>query len=803
MKRKLGRVKVILTAAILALCLGTAVTASAEAPRTETVTGYQMILDAAAAQGEATDGTLIRYNIKHGDASGGEPQKFTTASSDAGSGALGDVTSTTAAWASWGVGGKWQLFSAKDDGILFEIVAKENLSLTIEKVMGDIGWVEPAVLSVYGKDAEGGMHLLKQVAFTQATQGDKSLYGGTFQMLKGETLYYQFCFEWEGGRNMQGPPQFTATETDGSGGGVGDIANYIARVQERFDAFAATLAEDDYEAGAWEAVRAEIAAFTEKLADCKTIGDVDDLYSASVTAIESVKPKLAVYKTRKAAALTAYIETLGRDNYDATGIDTLEAKVTAFTDAVADADGYDAVDAAYEAAKTGMDGVRVKLPLYAQNLKALLDKRVAALNGTCTFDEAGAAALEDAVAAFAAASAGFAGYEAADAAYAECLAAISAVVPLTEKFKMSDTVTAVINNTYEPAAYTLASYGFYYGTLDAQKKFTVHTGDGTGSADDALLQGQTAVKRWQLEAAPGTDVIMKLTAARNISLTYTHRATDFPDGLVWSTHTGLRFVTEDTEGTRYVVRNTLLASTMPENAYSLTVHLAAGESFYIDYYALNAWGSIDFEPNFTASTVGYDAELRPDYAALREMEADKTQKCAALDAYVDGLVETDFSFANWSRILALLDEGKANVAAAQDVDTLASAYAAADAALKGVMTLAQEAEALAAYKTQKLGELKSFVDSLDRDAYTEAEWAEVQKAVETFESALDGYTTATKVDVGFAAAKANVEAVSSTASKKGCGCGGAVSAGALALGLPFMVAALLIALKRKSKTGER
>lgn len=799
--------KPILTALLcllLALSLSSAVVAFAddatEPPATQAVEGYTMIIQSAKAKGAGVAGTLFDYNLKHGNVLEGNVVAFTeaeTASSGDGQGWLGVAN----AFADWGEKGKWQLGSINNEGIMFEIVAKQNITLQIEKTMGDIGWPDPGVLSIYGKAGAQGI-LLKQVTFDADIAKDKSVYGGTFPMQAGETLYWQFKFEWGGEiRQVQGPPSFTATASSSDVGVLGALENAKAACKEKFAAFIVDYQEDYFSPENWAIVAEKINGFDDAIDALTTIAAVEAYYDTIVSELEAIKPSLDVYKTRAVTALTAYIDTLGRDKYNAAGIAALESIVETFETAVAatDVDSAEKVDALLAAAKADMRAVAVKPDVRANELQALLETKINRLKNTTvyTFSADDLATIDAALETYKAGKETFADNAAAEAAYATAVAAIDACIPQRELVHIYDAVSRTIANDYGDVEFTLIDVGLFYGSVEDPKRFTHHEGDGSGSAADVLIEGKTAIKRWQIEADAGKAVVIKATAKQNVKLSLTHRATDWENGIVWSTHTAFRFMAIDEAGTPFVLKKTPVASTMPENHYAISVHLKAGDSFYIEYYTNNEWGTLDFQPDLTANTTEYNADERPDYQAMRDMQARKDEMCDALDTYFASLAEDDFSLGNWERLKSLLQEAKAAIGEAQDAATLEQVYTTADADIKAVPTVAQEAAALETYKTEKLAELNDYVAALTRKSYTDDEWATVEAAVDTFETALAACSTKTKVDVAFAAAKYSIDAV--TPSAKGCGCGGAVGTASGAAVLLLGIALAAFAKRRACK----
>ena len=182
-------------------------TVNAEDKITETVTYTDMIVRTALNNGEMyTDGKLADYSIVHGKVSTNSINKFTTCIGNAASwtGSLG--TSSDDAYATNG-----QINTINDDGVIAMVTAKEDIEININKEK-DGGWTQVCTLSIYKGDSLG-ISELKVVEL-----GDPSPvsdYNFTYDLLKGETLYYEFRMPWGGvHRNLQELPTFTFTQKE-------------------------------------------------------------------------------------------------------------------------------------------------------------------------------------------------------------------------------------------------------------------------------------------------------------------------------------------------------------------------------------------------------------------------------------------------------------------------------------------------------------------------------------------------------------------------------------------------------------
>ena len=210
MVNKKVRMTALISLGFLTFCsllVNKANTVKAEDKVTETASYTDMIVRTALNNGEMyTGGKLADYAIVHGKVSTKIINKFTTCIGNASSwtGSLG--TTSDNAFATNG-----QINTLNDDGVIAKVTAKEDIEININKEK-DGGWTQVCTLSIYKGDSLG-ISELKVVEL-----GDPSPvsdFNFTYDLLKGETLYYEFRMPWGGShRNMQELPIFTFTQKE-------------------------------------------------------------------------------------------------------------------------------------------------------------------------------------------------------------------------------------------------------------------------------------------------------------------------------------------------------------------------------------------------------------------------------------------------------------------------------------------------------------------------------------------------------------------------------------------------------------
>ena len=217
MVNKKVRITTLLSLGFLTFCsllVNKTNTVNAEDKITETVAYTDMIVRTALNNGEMyTDGKLANYAIVHGKVSANNINKFTTCIGNAASwtGSLGTSTDDAYASKTDTEGVPNAIYTVRDDGIIAKITAKEDIEVLINREE-KIGWEDPCILGIYKEDTLGITTLKEYSIPGNSVASD---YNFTYDLLKGETLYYEFRMPWDGShRNMQKLPTFTFTQKE-------------------------------------------------------------------------------------------------------------------------------------------------------------------------------------------------------------------------------------------------------------------------------------------------------------------------------------------------------------------------------------------------------------------------------------------------------------------------------------------------------------------------------------------------------------------------------------------------------------
>ena len=173
----------------------------------ESASAQDMVVRTALNGGKAYSGKLVDYQVVHGNVANKSINAFTTYEGNANewTGSLG--TSADSAY-----GNHWSFYSLKNDGVIFKVVAKADINISISQSSVS-GWVDGANLTMYKEAADGTISTLKTTALTDSSTTED--FDGNFDIASCETFYWEFRFEWDGShRNTQTLPSFTFTEIE-------------------------------------------------------------------------------------------------------------------------------------------------------------------------------------------------------------------------------------------------------------------------------------------------------------------------------------------------------------------------------------------------------------------------------------------------------------------------------------------------------------------------------------------------------------------------------------------------------------
>ena len=355
----------------------------------------------------------------------------------------------------------------------------------------------------------------------------------------------------------------------------------------------------------------------------------------------------------------------------------------------------------------------------------------------------------------------------------------------------------------------LVNWQFLYGEdLDSLQKFD--SADlGAMEADNMLYVGAKAdpscfVKRWQWRVSNPNIVALRFTANVDCYIDPFNPLIE----LSYVAQAYVRTVVENEAGIRITRKTYVPKVKNQEGAYFNPEHLKAGDTLYIilepiernagSYpHTLEMTGVAGDTVKFNISVEAYDETLRADYAAEERLIAYRAEKAQEIKDYVAAMDLKQYSMAN----RMLIQEYAANIVGTLErldsIEKIDEAVASVKATIDGVKTIAQEAEELAAYKTEMKAAIAAYANQAD---YTTENWAKVSGYVDTAIKAIDAAKSKSSVDTAVKAAQNRIDKVPK-GGKKGCGCGSAAGAGGgIVLAAALLGAAVILTLRKKKIT---
>lgn len=379
----------------------------------------------------------------------------------------------------------------------------------------------------------------------------------------------------------------------------------------------------------------------------------------------------------------------------------------------------------------------------------------------------------------------------------------------TESLDYSTMVSEEVVAGGAPISKTLVDYQFLFGDFEngSLQAFSKWFGDGSGTPDDSLASpadvttpdnGQNVLWRWQWRATATSATVLKITAKENMRLDITQRDTLTDQ---WATHSAFRFIAENPDGIRMVVRRMDVAATMDPDTVKTTVHLAKGDTLYIVYAIMNGdpgTATASFIPQFGMDTAAYDEAQRPEYETVTALETLKEEKAAALqEKYTEMVGDGEaYSTARAAELEGIVDEAVESFADLSSEEEVNAAFEEATAKMDAVPTLAKEQEELQAYMTQQKNDLAGYAQKED---YSTKNWKVVEEYLTQANAALDEAQTAAAVNTIIARAKANIDSV---AKKEGPGMMPWIIGGAVVLAAAVAAVVILVVVRKKRARGK-
>ncbi len=757
----------------------------------ESMSATDMVIFTAQQNGGAYSGyKLVNTQVLHGYVGGGSINAFTTYTYDgnAWAGTLGAEGDDCY------INPHWKVFTLNNDGAIFKVTAKENISVDITKTVTGGDWVDAVTLSVYRETVDGtvsSVYLKELKSDTTAAE-----YSGTYSLNKGETLYYELRFQWTGDhRNIINLPTFTFTQIEGGEEGGNTPAPEPADLSQETTV---TMKQLVKELAIGEGKDVSLKEAEANIYQGKPNGTYDKFNSYTYDAEKEscLLSNAGVWEGEDMAAVTDWrIKTTSSSWVVFSFTAKTDLKLTISHPALtADNSWIDQYGQFFSLSLKNNDQVFEQwnreissLPRDADeyggsiHLKAgdtalwtfgstIADQRLLEIYPTFVTDSSSFDVNE---------------YE-------------KEMVIASDSLYLWDGVTEEINHNYGVIDSQLMSYQYLVGTPTMSYPCTYHEGDGEGKENDSIWDSATkkaGFQRWQIQCDQGLDAMIKMTVKADVSITITHTA-------IWqsawsSTNSAIRYYAIDEEGTMALLKTIVIYDNSPENAYGITVSLKAGQTLLMDYYTLDGeWYSVNFAPHYELDSTAFEENDVPDFEAVKILNQYAAEKKEALDDHIVELGEENYSLDNYQQILNIVDEAKTAIDEASSKEEIDEIYRNAIAKMDDVKTLKEETEELIAYREKTIAAVNEIYQSLNQNEYTSEDWEKITKAKEDAIDAINKATTKSACNSALSTFKAVVNRTEKKAPSTGCRGELVVSVATMAVAL---LGAGLIAIARKHK----
>lgn len=355
-----------------------------------------------------------------------------------------------------------------------------------------------------------------------------------------------------------------------------------------------------------------------------------------------------------------------------------------------------------------------------------------------------------------------------------------------ERITMWDALTAVLNNNFDDVSYNLVDYGFYIGKVKEEEKCEIAVGDGTGTADDALWNGDftAGFLRWQIQCDVNKDAIMKITAKENVNILVTHTPV-WEDA--WSTFTSVRYYVMDKDGTLSNYKEIAVDINTPADYFGVEVNLLKNQILYIDYYTRDdQYGSLDFAPVITISNDKFDESKLIDFDFVRALNIVKENNIYEVEDMLYDINEFDYSYSNYEKIKKIFSNAITAIGMANSEDEIKEIVESIPTLVDAVITYAD----LNKYKDEALADFESYISSINSKEYSKDNYKLIESKIEEAKEAIKKAATMTDVDNIIKNSKIYIENIN----KKQSGCKGSSSSIAL-----LMLSTLAMIILRNKK----
>ena len=377
--------------------------------------------------------------------------------------------------------------------------------------------------------------------------------------------------------------------------------------------------------------------------------------------------------------------------------------------------------------------------------------------------------------------------------------------------RTSATFLDMVPDTYEAdygmtKQFGIFEYGIKYGkVLGEIKDFDAYKTDSSSDRlySSELGENDVVAHNWQWVATKQNSVIAVFKALADCRMDIVCTRMEDGGAVGWTVNTNLTVYICRNGGNKAVYSANNPAS---DEAFGGTFYAKAGDIIYYEFNTDHMSQTVNIQTPFstviTVDSTGFNQEKYDDQNddLSEEVVAALSEKKAALDTFVSGLKEADYSATNWSLLQAIPEEfmkaaeneidRKSTVA---DVEALYRKYLEE---AEAVETLAEAEASFQAAKQTKKDEIRAYADEmLKKNKYSKENKQKIEEYVSDAHAEIDAATNNKGINDAVTKAK---NLINKLETKSGCGgCGGAFS---ISSAFVFLAAAgAAVVLKRKAE----
>lgn len=327
-----------------------------------------------------------------------------------------------------------------------------------------------------------------------------------------------------------------------------------------------------------------------------------------------------------------------------------------------------------------------------------------------------------------------------------------------------DVISDMIRNNNSPVNYEeCLEVNFAHGDAKNPQQFNYHTGDGNGSASDALYTDGEAVnkagfQRWQIKAGRLSDnAIMVFKATKNIHLTLKHDATKES----WASFSSFKYYIVDTDGFYDYKEERYVSSDLEDDYFGYDINLFNGQSLLISYQSNDdsSHAVVDLVYKINIDTKTFDISKANDFTLARKLQAVKNIYKDELHSRMDSLNPDDYSLSNWSKIETLVESYDEGIDVITDQESVVNLFESVINGINSILTLEEEKVLLAQTKANALYEARKTIEN-NRQYFLDKTISSIEQRYSSLEWKINSSKSITSINVNLSNFQSYVNSLS-------------------------------------------